>query len=79
MAGIPLSHPEDHLLRRLTWYMKRERAKQLRETGKIEDAQACHHPEIEKERYDEGGHTGFYVCTTCGAYIGPEPEDPEEE
>ena len=55
--------------------LTREQAEQLRVFWKSQGKKDCDHPEIEKERYREGGHTGFYVCTVCGAYIGPEPEE----
>ncbi len=54
--------------------MKNDEARQLRVFGEAKGNQPCDHPTIEKERFEEGGHTGFYVCTTCGAYIGPAGE-----
>jgi len=54
--------------------MKEEEARQRRVFWKAKGNPPCDHPEIEKERFEEGGRTGFYVCTTCGAYYGPAPE-----
>ena len=55
--------------------MKRAEAEQLRVLWEAKGNTTCDHDEWEKERYEEGGHTGFYVCTTCGAILGPEPDD----
>ncbi len=54
--------------------MKNDEARQLRVFWEAKGNPPCDHPTIEKERFGEGGHTGFYVCTTCGAYIGPAGE-----
>ena len=55
--------------------MEREQARQLRELWEAQGNEECDHPDIEKERFQEGGRTGFYVCTTCGAYFGPSPDE----
>lgn len=54
--------------------MKRDEAEELRILWEAKGHPTCDHPDVEKERFAEGGHTGFYVCTTCGAYYGPAPE-----
>ena len=54
--------------------MKNGEAQQLRVFWEAKGNPPYVHPTIEKERFEEGGHTGFYVYTTCGAYIGPAGE-----
>lgn len=54
--------------------MKNDEAQQLRVFWEAKGNPPYDHPTTEKERFEEGGHTGFYVYTTCGAYIGPAGE-----
>lgn len=54
--------------------MKKEEARARRVLWASKGNPPCAHPTIEKERFAEGGATGFYVCTACGAYSGPSGE-----
>jgi hypothetical protein len=41
--------------------MKKEEARQRRISWEVKDNYTCEHPEMERERPEEGGRTGFYV------------------
>lgn len=47
--------------------MKRKRALELRQTW---GDRPCEHPAFAKE-YDLGVRTGNFICTQCGAILGP--------
>ena len=74
MSRFRKTFSPNHLIVAFIWLMKKEEARQRRISWEAKDNSTCDHPEIERERSDEGARTGFYVCSTCGAYIGPSGE-----
>lgn len=50
-----------HLIVAFIGFMKKEEARQRRISWEVKDNYTCEHPEMERERPEEGGRTGFYV------------------